>query len=457
VQIFGDGNGEVIHVFERDCSVQRRHQKIIEEAPAPRLPADVRSALLRAGVRAGAAINYRGAGTVEFLYDGAADVYFMEMNTRLQVEHPVSEEISGLDFVEWQLRIAAGEGLPLQQDGIHESGHAFESRLYAEDPERDFAPAIGSIEHLDLPRHARVDSGIEAGQSISPHYDPLIAKLITYGPDRETALERMAAALAETRVAGLETNARFLHALATDADFAAGHVSTRYIEDHRDSLFEHPALGSAPQLAAALRESVEAPASADPWESLSGWRNNRGRVSLFGIRRETGTDIIEVERRGDDYVARIESSASAADRKHHGTAGSSSACSGRLLGIDGPHIRFTLDGEDIDAIVANHKGRMRVWIGPEHADVEFVDPVSTAGEHKSAEGSLEAPMPGVIVAVSVTEGDEVKAGDTLLVLEAMKMEHQVHAPAAGVVKRIRFQPGDQVNEGDLLVELSGSD
>ena len=454
VQIFGDGEGDVVHVFERDCSVQRRHQKIIEEAPAPRLPAEVRSRLLTAGVRAGAAINYRGAGTVEFLYDGAADVYFMEMNTRLQVEHPVSEAISGLDFVEWQLRIAAGEGLPLQQDQIRDSGHAFEARLYAEDPDRDFAPATGRIEHLDLPRHARVDSGIEAGQAISPHYDPMIAKLITHGPDRETALERMAAALADTRVAGLETNARFLHALATDADFSSGLVSTRYIEDHRESLFQHEDLANAPLVAAALKALDDVPASDDPWEALVGWRSNRGRVSLFGARSEAGIETIEIERRGNDYSAQIESAASAAERRRRGAAGSPFACTGRLVDIDGPCVRFTLDGDYVEAIVARHKGRMRVWIGPAHADVEFVDPASTAGEHKSAEGSLEAPMPGVIVAVSVAEGDEVKAGDTLLVLEAMKMEHQVHAPAAGVIKRIRFQPGSQVNEGDLLVELS---
>jgi 3-methylcrotonyl-CoA carboxylase alpha subunit len=454
VQIFGDGKGQVVHVFERDCSVQRRHQKIIEEAPAPRLPANVRNSLLAAGVQAGMAIDYRGAGTVEFLYDGGDNVYFMEMNTRLQVEHPVSEEISGLDFVEWQLRIAAGEGLPLPQARIRESGHAFESRLYAEDPDRDFAPATGTIEHLDLPRHTRVDSGIERGQLISPHYDPMIAKLITHGPDRETALDRMAAALAETRVAGLETNARFLHALATDTDFAAGMVSTRYIEDHRDTLFKRADLANSPRIAAALKDATGSGTADDPWESLSGWRSNRGRVSTFGVRGKDGTDIVEIEQRGTDYAARTEVSASAAERRRLGAGSPSVSSSGQLFCIDGPRVRFKLDDQDVDAIVANHKGHYRVWIGPEHADVEFIDLVSTAGEHKSAEGSLEAPMPGVIVAVTVEEGDTVKAGDTLLVLEAMKMEHQVHAPGAGIIQRIRYRAGDQVSEGDLLVELS---
>jgi len=215
VQVFGDGKGNAVHMFERDCSVQRRHQKIIEEAPAPNLPAKVREKLLKAGVDAAKAVDYRGAGTVEFLYDGAESVYFMEMNTRLQVEHPVSEAITKFDFVEWQLRIAAGEGLPHSQDNITESGHAFESRLYAENPNQNFAPSIGTLTTLRLPHEiARIDSGVEEGQEVSPYYDPMIAKIITHAPTRKEALGQMRAALQQTRVAGLETNARFLNALA---------------------------------------------------------------------------------------------------------------------------------------------------------------------------------------------------------------------------------------------------
>ncbi|HPE32624.1 MAG TPA: biotin carboxylase N-terminal domain-containing protein, partial [Parvularculaceae bacterium] len=209
VQIFGDGKGEVVHFFERDCSVQRRHQKIIEEAPAPRLPADARARLLEAGVNAGRAVDYRGAGTVEFLYDGGENVYFMEMNTRLQVEHPVSEAITGVDLVEWQLRVASGEGLPLKQTEIRENGHAFEARLYAENPDQNFAPSIGDLSTLRLPADlARIDSGVAQGQTITPHYDPMIAKIITHGATREEALARLRTALGQTRVAGLETNAR---------------------------------------------------------------------------------------------------------------------------------------------------------------------------------------------------------------------------------------------------------
>jgi len=454
VQIFGDGRGEVVHVFERDCSVQRRHQKIIEEAPAPNLPGDVRQSLLAAGVRAGEAIDYRGAGTVEFLYDGRDGVYFMEMNTRLQVEHPVSEAISGLDFVEWQLEIAAGNGLPLEQEAIREQGHAFESRLYAEDPDRDFAPSIGTITHLEFPASARIDSGVEAGQSISPHYDPMIAKMITHGVDREEALDRMTDALAATRIAGLETNTRFLYSLCIEPDFVAGEISTRFIDDHREALFAHPDLGDVPLVAAALAVSSDGTAAKDPWDALAGWRWNGASLLTFGARNGSSIDVIELHRAGECFSAKIERAASAADRRHNAAAGDIVNLVGTVTNAGGGDLQLSLGDEVRHAVVADHKGRSRVWLGADYADVEFVDLVSTAGEHRSAEGSLEAPMPGVIVAINVGEGDTVKAGETLLVLEAMKMEHQVHAPVDGEVRRILFAAGDQVKEGDLLVELT---
>ncbi len=454
VQIFGDGKGDVVHVFERDCSVQRRHQKIIEEAPAPGLPPAVRQSLLDAGVRAGAAINYRGAGTVEFLYDGADGVYFMEMNTRLQVEHPVSEAISGLDFVEWQLRIAAGEGLPLKQDDIREHGHAFESRLYAENPERDFAPSTGTITHLELPSSARVDSGVEAGLTISPHYDPMIAKIITAAADRKTALARMSKALAVTRVAGLDTNARFLHALTIESDFVAGKVSTAFIEQHASALFATEDIGDVPLVAAALSSVLTAkPASDDPWDALAGWRANRPNSGVFAVLSGDRIDTISLSIDGRRFSASIEESAAAADRKQNAAAGALRSLSGSAkIGSD-DFLTLDIDGRRYDACVAPHRDGVRVWLGPVPTDIRFVDIVSTAGEHKSAEGSLDAPMPGVVISVAVNEGDEVKAGDTLLVLEAMKMEHQVHAPSAGIVRRVLFKAGAQVSEGDLLIEL----
>ncbi len=457
VQIFGDGEGKVVHAFERDCSVQRRHQKIIEEAPAPNLPASVRKSLLEAGVRAGEATRYRGAGTVEFLYDGADGVYFMEMNTRLQVEHPVSEAITRLDFVEWQLRIAAGEGLPLEQDAITETGHAFEARLYAEDPARDFAPSIGTLEHLDFPANARVDSGFAKGQEVSPHYDPMLAKIITSGPDREAALERLADALIATRVAGLETNTQFLHALATEPAFIEAKVSTAFIDEHRDSLFAEPDGVKLARAAAALWLSRPQQCDDDPWSLLSNWRANQPATTTLGIAGDDDVDVVELTCTGNAFSVTTERAASAADRKSNRAAGDTSVLEGRVLAIEGHEVVFEVAGERVAAVVAPHRSDLRVWIGAAAFDVTFVDLVSTAGQHKSAEGSLEAPMPGVIVAVAVSEGDEVLAGDTLLVLEAMKMEHQVHAPGDGVVKRVLFSAGDQVREGDLLIEVAEND
>jgi len=291
VQIFGDGDGSVVHMFERDCSVQRRHQKIIEEAPAPNLAAAIREKLLRAGVEAGKAVNYRGAGTVEFLYDpgsgaGGDNVYFMEMNTRLQVEHPISEAITGLDFVEWQLRIAAGEGLPLAQSEITEQGHAFEARLYAENPDQNFSPSIGALTTLRLPDDiARIDSGVEEGQEITPYYDPMIAKIITHGDCRDTALARLRAALSQTRIAGVENNVQFLHALAADADFAAGKVSTRYIDEHEATLFHRPPVDARVLSAALFARHLQCRADrgADPWEALTGFRLNRPQKTVTWI------------------------------------------------------------------------------------------------------------------------------------------------------------------------------
>ncbi len=318
VQIFGDGKGDVVHMFERDCSVQRRHQKVIEEAPAPNLPAKTRSALLKAGVDAGKAVNYRGAGTVEFLYDAENDaVYFMEMNTRLQVEHPVSEKITGLDFVEWQLRIAAGEGLPLSQGEITENGHAFEARLYAENPKQNFAPSIGTLTTLRLPEEtARIDSGVEEGQAITPFYDPMIAKIITAGASREEALGAMRAALSETRVAGLETNAAFLYALAAEPDFIKGDVSTKFIEEHESALFAETPAGPKQWAAAALWIRGEASSNDnDPWASLTGFRLNRPRHEVMWIEHDGNAALLRLSKPGDQFDATLEPDASAAARR----------------------------------------------------------------------------------------------------------------------------------------------
>ncbi len=470
VQIFGDGEGNIVHMFERDCSVQRRHQKVIEEAPAPNMPATIRANLLQAGVEAGKAVDYRGAGTVEFLYDpgsgpktgngkgGQGAVYFMEMNTRLQVEHPVSEAVTGLDFVEWQLRIASGEGLPLTQDDIHENGHAFEARLYAENPAQNFAPSIGTLSTLRLPHQAaRIDSGVEEGQTITPFYDPMIAKVITHGATRGEALGAMRAALSETRVAGLETNASFLYALAAAPDFIKGHVSTRFIDDHNDALFAKEEIGPKIWAAAALaKRSASATHSDDPWPALTGFRLNRPRHEILWITHDDAPAILRLSRNGDAFNATLEPDAAAASRReNHDILPPIQFSFSGNANTDGA-IRLCVDGETFTAFAAPHGDGLRVWIGARHWDVVFPNPLQGISAHQSSEGSLTAPMPGVITMLSAKPGDAIEAGAPLLLMEAMKMEHAIKAPYDGVVKAYNFKAGDQVKDGDLLVAFEES-
>ena len=464
VQIVGDGKGNVVHFFERDCSVQRRHQKIIEEAPAPRLPAAVRARLHEIGVNAGKAVDYRGAGTVECLYDpgsgsgAGGGVYFMEMNTRLQVEHPVSEEITGVDLVEWQLRVAAGEGLPKKQDEIHENGWAFEARLYAENPDNNFSPSIGTLTTLRLPDElARIDSGVEEGQTITPFYDPMIAKIIAHGNTREEALARLRAALRKARVAGLETNARFLHRLASDSDFIEGDVSTRYIEEHRETLFSPPE-GRERAVAAALMRrhlDVTAAASKDPWEALSGFRLNKPAKSVAWITHDAAPAIARVTRRAERLDVEIDPNASAAGRRN-GDESRDPIRFSFSAAQAGDDIRLAMDGETFEASVVDHNAASRVFIGAEYFDIEHPDVLSGALGGHSAGGSLNAPMPGVVTLLKAKAGDKVDAGAVLLVMEAMKMEHAIKAPHDGVIKAFRFKAGDQVKDGDLLVEFEES-
>jgi len=455
VQVFGDKHGNVVHLFERDCSVQRRHQKIIEEAPAPNLPADVRRRLHEAGVAAARAVDYVGAGTVEFLYDGKDGVYFMEMNTRLQVEHPVTETITGIDLVEWQFRVAAGEKLPLAQNQIIENGHSFEARLYAENADQNFAPSIGTLTTLYLPEGtARIDSGVEQGQTITPYYDPMIAKIVTGGSSRASALRRMAQALEETRVAGLETNARFLHSLCRDKDFAAGDVSTRYIEEHRETLFAAVKLDNRALAAALLIRHFDLRAGTgnDPWDALTGFRLNKPAKAAFWIELDGAPALARLTKVAAGIEAVIEPNAGAAARRE-GEKGGEPIRFTFDGEPNGAGARLTVDGRMFDAEAAPHGRGLRIWIGAERWDVAFPDPLSGAGAHHSAEGSLIAPMPGVITQLSAKPGDKVDAGATLLLMEAMKMEHAIKAPSDGVIKAYRFKAGDQVKDGDLLVEF----
>ena len=456
VQIFGDGRGNVVHMFERDCSVQRRHQKVIEEAPAPNLPDAVRAALLTAGVNAGKAVNYRGAGTVEFLYDQAAEaVYFMEMNTRLQVEHPVSEEITGHDFVEWQLRIASGEGLPAAQDDISASGHAFEARLYAEDVSKDFAPSIGALSTLELPaEHARIDSGVEEGQEITPFYDPMIAKVIVHGETREQALRKLRRAMAATHVAGLETNAGFLHALASHPSFGEGDVSTRFIDDYSEALFAQPDAGLRVWAALILWKQHQRAAQGHLWpDDFSGFRINRPNRELFWIEHQGNPALLSFNQiDGDQFRATLEPDASAAARRE-GRDPQEPITFSFTGSCEGNSIRLQLDEETTNAFVAPHRDGARVWIGASHWDIAFPNPLEGIAAHHSSEGSLKAPMPGVVTMLTTSPGDTVKAGEPILVMEAMKMEHAIKAPFDGAVKAHHFAPGDQVKDGDLLVDF----
>jgi len=463
VQIFGDGAGNVIHMFERDCSVQRRHQKVMEEAPAPNLPVNIREGLLRAGVEAGRAVNYRGAGTVEFLYDpdggpGGGSVFFMEMNTRLQVEHPISEAITGLDFVEWQLRIAAGEGLPLNQNKITETGHAFEARLYAENPTQNFAPSIGRLTTLKLPNDiARIDSGVEEAQEITPFYDPMIAKIITHGPTREEALGAMRASLSQTRVAGLETNAAFLHGICAEPDFIKGDVSTHFIEDHDATLFEVLAPGPTVWAAAALwKRRADKRNSDDPWPQLTGFRLNRPAHEVMWIEHGGQPALLRLNQTGDQIDATLEPDASAAARREGREVQTPISFSFTGAAHESGDVHININGDTINAFAVPHMDGLRIWIGADHCDVKFPDPRVGISAHHSSEGSLTAPMPGVITMLSAKPGDVIGAGKPLLVMEAMKMEHTIKAPFDGIVKAYKFAAGDQVKDGDLLVEFEES-
>jgi 3-methylcrotonyl-CoA carboxylase alpha subunit len=419
VQIFADAHGGVVHLFERDCSLQRRHQKVIEEAPAPGMDADTRRVLCEAAVRAARAVSYQGAGTVEFIADGSEGLrsdrlWFMEMNTRLQVEHPVTEAVTGVDLVEWQLRVASGEPLPLTQDQIAISGHAMEARLYAEDPAHGFLPSVGPLTHLRLPDDVRVDAGVEQGGLVTPFYDPMIAKLIVQADTREAAAAGLAAAARSVEVWPVKTNAAFLARCAAHPDFVGGRIDTGFIEARLEALAAptRPAIppGAVAQLARAPNASP--PQTPSPWSPLaaaSGFRLNQppsrvARVYADGAPLEAPYD----------FAAPAEG----------------------LALPDGDVVVF---GDGAAARLSAHR------------------PVEAAGAGALLDGAVLTPMPGRIVSVAVAAGEAVIAGQTLVVLEAMKMEHALTAPAEGRVKEVRVAVGDQVTEGTVAARLEPLD
>jgi 3-methylcrotonyl-CoA carboxylase alpha subunit len=485
IQVFADTLGHCVYLFERDCSVQRRHQKVIEEAPAPGMTETRRRAMGDAAVAAARAVGYVGAGTVEFIAEPDGRFYFMEMNTRLQVEHPVTEMITGHDLVEWQLRVAAGQALPARQHDLQLQGHAIEARIYAENPDTGFLPSIGTLAHLDLPPHVafthgdvRVDGGVRAGDTITPYYDPMIAKLIVHGADREQARTRMAQALAQVRAVGVHTNTDFLRRLMQDEAFAAADLDTGLIERRRASLLPEARPASADLLALAsaaalARAGVPGSSGAlvrqDPWATLDAWRigagyrrqltwMDQGNARTVTMARDgmqwtldsgEGPQVFTwqaspasdgTSTRGQPFGAGV---AVAAHATHHP----------RAKGLP-DEVRVTVNGRESRAIVVFQQDTAYLFQDGDSRMLTLHDPLlHAADEREEHGGDMTAPMPGKIIAISVAAGDTVQKGQALLVMEAMKMEHTIAAAADGEVGEVFYRVGDQVTEGAALIAL----
>ena len=460
IQVFADTHGNVVHLFERDCSVQRRHQKVLEEAPAPGMDAERRQAMGDAATAAAKAIGYVGAGTVEFIAEQDGTFYFMEMNTRLQVEHPVTEMITGLDLVEWQLRVAAGEPLPAAQSALAIHGHAIEARIYAEDPDRGFLPSIGRISHWRMPvagNGVRVDTGFREGDDVSPFYDPLLAKVIAWGEDRARARAALLNALDQCEVTGVTTNVAFLERVVAHHAFASGRLDTGLIDTHRDALLA-PA-SAAPDrawIAAALSEyqAIERAARASsagaadpysPWHAADAWWNGTATHRLaITLADASGQRTVSVKPNDDGSVTLggdVEARTVRADTRD-----------GRLFvaaqrgGAPDVEANFA-------ASVVRDGNVLHVFSPAARARLSRVDPLAHADDEAGHPGHLAAPMSGTVVAVMVKPGDSVEKGAPLVVLEAMKMEHTIAAPAAGVVVAVNYGVGDRVAEGADLVDV----
>ena len=411
VQVFADSHGQAVHLFERDCSLQRRHQKVIEEAPAPGMDAATREAVCGAAVKAAHAVGYEGAGTIEFIADGSeglrADrIWFMEMNTRLQVEHPVTEMITGVDLVEWQLRVASGERLPKAQHELSIHGHAMEARLYAENPDTGFLPSIGPLTHMRLPTGIRVDTGVEQGDAVTPFYDPMIAKLIVHAPSRRAAAAKLSAACASVEVWPVKTNAAFLARAAAHREFVAGHVDTSFIEKHQPELVPAHDV-SAPVLQAAAAARVDTYRDASVWGSGTGFRMS-------------AEPKLQVEVQTGNLRKQIELQAQ-------------------------PALRSSKIGSDT---LVFERGQVFVFNEPQSL---------TAAGGSAADGAIRAPMPGKIIALQVKAGAEVSKGQPLITVEAMKMEHTLTAPFDGTVGDITHAVGQQVSEGVALLHITRKD
>ncbi len=453
IQVFADSQGNALHLFERDCSIQRRHQKVIEEAPASGMTAALREQMGAAAVAAARAINYVGAGTVEFLLDEDGSFYFMEMNTRLQVEHPVTEMITGLDLVEWQLRVAAGEPMPCSQEHIVIGGHAIEARIYAEDPAREFLPSIGKLRHLRTPSenaHVRIDSGVLQGDEVSIHYDPMIAKLVVWDSDRSSAIRRLRQALAEFQVVGVTTNTVFLGSVAAHPAFAAGEIDTSFIERHRSALFPEAAPASDRTLALAaldlmLEQADEAGQRAhsssdpySPWHRTNGWRLNfDNHHDLHFIDGEQAITVV-VHYRSGGYILDL-------------PGGSLFVRGERSAGGD---ILADLGGMRVKGTIVRHGNTLTILDQGKSHLLTRHDPSAAGDEDEAVAGRLTAPMPGKVVAIMAEIGVRVERGTPLIIMEAMKMEHTISAPCDGSVAEFHYPVGAVVNEGAELLDFT---
>ena len=450
VQVFCDTLGHSIYLAERDCSVQRRHQKVIEEAPAPGMTDELRRDMGDTAIQAAAAINYHGAGTVEFLLDEDGSFYFMEMNTRLQVEHPVTEMITGQDLVEWQLLVANGDPLPLSQDEVRINGHAFEARIYAEDPNNDFLPATGTLSFLQPPEesaHVRVDTGVVQGDEVSVYYDPMIAKLIVWDENRDRALQRLGNALADYRISGTVTNLDFLYNLATSRPFKDAELDTGFIEKHRALVFhqrEQDLERELPLAALALllyrQQQSGSPSPLDPhspWHSTGAWRLNEPHAHKLTVHCHGQDHCLAVEQTGATYCVQV---------------------GGRNIQLQGE-----LDGDTLHVEVDGHRQRGTLAHSPEgftlylpEGACHFQEVLPDTGEADATAGDkgFSAPMNGTVVTLLVDPGTSVLANTPLLVMEAMKMEHTIRAPVPGQVEAFYFQPGDLVDGGAELLSFT---
>ena len=462
IQVFGDAHGNYVYLFERDCSVQRRHQKILEEAPAPGLSETMRAQMGATAVSAAKAVKYEGAGTVEFIVeqklDGNMQFFFMEMNTRLQVEHPVTEAITGLDLVEWQLRVASGEPLPLKQEQLRIKGHAIEARICAESPDNHFLPATGSLHVYALPRSVsfersensimsvRVDSGVREGDAISPYYDSMIAKLIVHGDTREQALALMDTALAKTHIVGLNTNVQFLRYVVRSDSFVQANLDTALIQREQAALFNQEPVGTSLAVAAAVAHTLHVESTqnvsnrsawSDPWNKRDGWQSHgiNARVFEFDFRGERIKAELRYLHDGVLYLTVNEASGTLS---HTVTE----------AGID---INFSQ--HRIIAQTYLNNGVTSIFTAKGATQIVAIDVLEHAGETHEEGGRLTAPMPGKVVSFSVKAGDKVTKGQALAVMDAMKMEHTISSPVDGVVHELMYLPGDQVVEGAELLKL----